>query len=448
MISNVKNVFLIVLLCCSVIAAAGRKPVKKSRPSHLVVVSEQKLAPGIRYTHYRTKSRRSTHIHELRFNRTEQGGALCILKGRDWISGREPLASLTRRYSDSNGREVFGAINANFWSGGRSIPIGPLVADGQVVQMLPYKQWSSAFFDKSNAMVIDTFRLRGILVRGSDTLSISSVNSRFKPFDIVFYNLYAGPSVPFIPDDWVESALHEAMVDTTLLGNDSTEQVLDTAQMREDLRKMMVETNREHATKKLVFRYLHSPCVNAPVPALLIAVDTGVVAVPDSGFIITVSDSVYKLSPLASWSVGDTTVVHFSTNVHSKQVFVNAVSGTPRLVRNGKASPEAAREGVTSKRFINRKLARTAIGVDKSGRELIFAVIEPGSNGNAQEGATLLETARFMKMLGAYQAMNLDGGGSSGMVVENSHVIYKNEDPVTRSISVALGLIRAITETP
>lgn len=59
--------------------------------------------------------------------------------------------------------------------------------------------------------------------------------------------------------------------------------------------------------------------------------------------------------------------------------------------------------------------ARTAIGEDDSGR-LLFVVVEGGRPGRS-EGASLKELAGIMIDLGARWALNMDGGGSSVMVV-------------------------------
>jgi exopolysaccharide biosynthesis protein len=52
-------------------------------------------------------------------------------------------------------------------------------------------------------------------------------------------------------------------------------------------------------------------------------------------------------------------------------------------------------------------------------------------------GMTLPETAELMRELGALDALNLDGGGSSTMVVEGQ-VVNRPSDGRERSVSNAL----------
>jgi hypothetical protein len=60
---------------------------------------------------------------------------------------------------------------------------------------------------------------------------------------------------------------------------------------------------------------------------------------------------------------------------------------------------------------------RTAIGVNKNGRWVYLVVID-GRQPFYSEGATLSELADLMEDFGAYFAMNLDGGGSSTLVMQ------------------------------
>lgn len=62
---------------------------------------------------------------------------------------------------------------------------------------------------------------------------------------------------------------------------------------------------------------------------------------------------------------------------------------------------------------------RTAVGLDRRGRTLILVVVD-GRQSGYSEGATLAELAAILKEHGAYYGMNLDGGGSSTLVMEGS----------------------------
>ncbi|MGD9160163.1 MAG: phosphodiester glycosidase family protein [Desulfobacteraceae bacterium] len=62
---------------------------------------------------------------------------------------------------------------------------------------------------------------------------------------------------------------------------------------------------------------------------------------------------------------------------------------------------------------------RTALGFDDSGRWLLLVVVD-GRQPGYSEGVTLYELAKIMKDRGCTQAINLDGGGSSIMLIRES----------------------------
>jgi len=87
-----------------------------------------------------------------------------------------------------------------------------------------------------------------------------------------------------------------------------------------------------------------------------------------------------------------------------------AVGGGPYLVRDGKIFIDNER---FSNSFLWTKAPRTAIGYTKSGN-LILVTVDGRQKGSC--GATMAELAKIMSDLGAYNAMNLDGGSSTQMV--------------------------------
>jgi exopolysaccharide biosynthesis protein len=93
-----------------------------------------------------------------------------------------------------------------------------------------------------------------------------------------------------------------------------------------------------------------------------------------------------------------------------------ATSAGPILLRSGRTAIDAVTEGELDPRDLNDytfsayRHARTMIGVDSQGRILLATV--DGIAG-VSEGMTLTEEAALMRSLGAVDAMNLDGGGST-----------------------------------
>jgi exopolysaccharide biosynthesis protein len=95
---------------------------------------------------------------------------------------------------------------------------------------------------------------------------------------------------------------------------------------------------------------------------------------------------------------------------------MTVTSAGPILLQNGRPAIDAVAEGVFDPRDLNDysfsayRHARTMIGVDEQGRILLATV--DGIPG-VSENMTLTEKADLMRSLGAVDAMNLDGGGST-----------------------------------
>jgi hypothetical protein len=108
------------------------------------------------------------------------------------------------------------------------------------------------------------------------------------------------------------------------------------------------------------------------------------------------------------------------------------VSAAPVLVRDGRIDIDAAAEGTVDPadlsfnyQWANVRQPRTIAGVDDRG-DLILVTVD-GRLAGGSEGFTLYEEAEFMRSLGAVQALNLDGGGSSAMAV-NGRLVNATSD--------------------
>jgi hypothetical protein len=121
-----------------------------------------------------------------------------------------------------------------------------------------------------------------------------------------------------------------------------------------------------------------------------------------------------------------------------------AVGGFPLLVERGAVASGLASAGAASFRGLN---PRTALGIGANGRRLLLVVID-GRQPAWSVGMTTEETARLMVALGAEQALNLDGGGSSAMaiwdgVAERTRLATRPSDPTGER---AVGNVLAVGE--
>ena len=114
------------------------------------------------------------------------------------------------------------------------------------------------------------------------------------------------------------------------------------------------------------------------------------------------------------------------------------VSAAPVLLRKGNLAIDADTEGVVDAHDLSfgyawaeQRQPRTMAGIDRRGRLLLVTV--DGRQPGVSEGVTIEEGARLMRSLGAVDAMNLDGGGSTAMAVDGTLVNHPSDSTGERA---------------
>lgn len=147
----------------------------------------------------------------------------------------------------------------------------------------------------------------------------------------------------------------------------------------------------------------------------VIAVSKSPLAIPADGFVI-----VGPAKKLEDFAKAKNIELEIQTTPEWKDV-KHIIGGGPYLVKDNQVYVDITEQKLGS---IGGKNPRSAIGYTANNNLIIVAV---DGRENASVGMTLTELAGFMKSIGCYNAMNLDGGGSTvlyinGRVVNNPKV--------------------------
>ena len=156
-------------------------------------------------------------------------------------------------------------------------------------------------------------------------------------------------------------------------------------------------------------------------------------AIPIGGFVLSAHGIMEKV--MADVKVGDTVKVTQTLGGEWDKT-IHAIGAGPRLIRDGSILLTSKEEKFPADITIGRA-PRTAVGVTQDGHIILLVV-----DGRQQQsiGMTLQELALSMQQLGAVNAMNLDGGGSSEMVI-GGKIRNKPSDGRERSMGDALILV-------
>ncbi len=110
----------------------------------------------------------------------------------------------------------------------------------------------------------------------------------------------------------------------------------------------------------------------------------------------------------------------------------NVLGGGPLLLQNGRVVLNGTAEGFSSG-FMAQGAPRTVVGSD--GRQLWLITLQGVNN----PGPTLMETALLMRQEGLQDALNLDGGSSTGLVLADVHTVKGRG--VAAAVHNGLGLV-------
>ena len=315
----------------------------------------------------------------------------------DEVIGTEKTSSIAMRHN------AIAAINAGFFRLDTSIfagdPQGILQIDGHTLSE-PRSHRTALFImndlnrtgpDKSGIQ-IQHFSVRNFIRIGKDEIDLSGINRERRANELILYT----------PEFHV----------TTLTGSDGVEVVVRNGRVR-DIQ------NQQGST---------------PIPA--------------DGFILSASGDL-RTRLLSSFRIGQKVSRRYSftqrligddpsgfyTNSTTWALAEDIVGGVPQLIKNGKIDitwePEKA-----GKSFVEMRHPRTAVAKLKDGKFLMITV--DGRQPDVSVGMNLQELAEYLLSLGATDAMNLDGGGSTTMFLDGKVVNTPSDKEGERKVSDAI----------
>lgn len=158
--------------------------------------------------------------------------------------------------------------------------------------------------------------------------------------------------------------------------------------------------------------------------------------VPEIAWVSTLDGTVFKWDTPLSNAPGIPADQTGDSLAFSTWQVRDAIEAGPMLLEAG--SPRiTVNEEVFFGTTIPEVHPRTAVGIDKEGR-LILMIVD-GRQRNSR-GLSLAELAGLMQAVGAVKAMNLDGGGSSTLIVGGKLINLPTGGTFQREIVSAIGI--------
>jgi hypothetical protein len=299
------------------------------------------------------------------------------------------------RRNDRPGHQVVAATNADFFSYNTGWPVDNQIANGQFVFASP-TQRSHIAIDDDGKPFIDKFNLAAWVKSGNGTVHrIDAVNDTHRVNSIVLHTSFSDTATNF-SGSGVTFLL-------SLVG--SSWSIGDTL-------KMLVAQNG-------VSDLMH------------IGKDQAVLWIGSGPEVWPARKDV---------KVGDTVLVYLGTQPpirHARTM----VGGVGRILLNGIAVSDSinVREK-TSVTFLHARHPRTFVGFDRDSTHFYLCVVDGRQERSI--GMNFKEMADFLLSMGVWNALNLDGGGSTTMMIRdkivNSPSDKTGERPVANTLQVVV----------
>ena len=348
------------------------------------------VAPGVRHL-FRVDAAGPWAIHVVEADPRACGVELGTVKAGDRLEGRETTTGLALRAERARRRPVLAALNADFFSfTPPGVPTGAQVVAGEVVRgpgeraVLGVTAGGDPF--------VGRVRLGGKLwlSRGLSA-TLGRVNARPAGDTLAVYNRFAGASTP------ADSGVVEL----------------------------------------LVRRVGGAGAVGDTLRGVLVGSDTAAAgaAIPEDGVVFAARGRAADFLRLHA-PPGDT--LRWTLRFEPAPGPVREmVGGHPVLLRHGAEVPDA--EGGAAAAFSTTRHPRSAVGWRPDGTLLLVAV--DGRQPGYSVGMSLAELRSLFRELGAAEALNLDGGGSTALVVRGGTVNRPSDPEGERPVANALVLL-------
>ncbi len=155
--------------------------------------------------------------------------------------------------------------------------------------------------------------------------------------------------------------------------------------------------------------------------------------IPHDGYVLSASGS-KRVELLKLLDVGTKINGSLKRGSLAYEQAEDIVGGVPQIVKDGRVDITWEQEK-TTKSFVETRHPRTAVAKLKDGK---FLMITVDGRSEASGGIGLQDLAEYLLSLGATDAMNLDGGGSTTMFVDGKVVNRPSDKEGERKVSDAI----------
>jgi|GEM_PF-1485845 len=365
-------------------------------------------------------------VHVAKMNR---GAKNLVLEPHLVAETGRQLGSLIEFDSTHNNSLI--SLNASFFQGGTHLPVGITVLDKEILQLKKYKNWSSIVFT-DNGVLLTELEIEASIKFGNSKVQIDRFNYRTDTTQIVAYNRLYNNTFPKMNDYEMDSLYIKFLIDNNYnsIVGDATEELMSF----DDFKDIYTKTLDYDSTHN--YNYIKA----IPIEKIGIGSERSYKVQLIENLPVELSKGEILLESKVKFPLFENDTVKISTamNIDNDSI-KHIISTTPIIMKNGKVFVNSKYEGATSRRFNSHHLSRSAFGFNDDYYYIV--AIEP-NQGRSIKGATLLELAWIMDTLGATDAINLDGGGSTSFVFNKQNLAFPYSPNYNRKVSTGISIFK------
>jgi exopolysaccharide biosynthesis protein len=286
---------------------------------------------------------------------------LDVLKGRHEVKAfvsNDKIEGLAPLSEVVKAKEALAGVNGGFYNyEGR--PLGAVMVDGQMVSEPLYNR-ATLGITRTGEVLIDNIKWRGLLnTENNNNIVIDAVNRKpNSENEIIMYNKYFGKKTPQFQQETLELTIENEVVTKVERGS-------------------LIQNS-----------------------------------IPEDGFVVKIFTG---LNDYTAFQEGkDVQYTNVFNPAWHKEDVINIMGGGPKLVTDGEVAVTGDLENF-SQDITAGRAPRTVVGITED-KHLLFVTVD-GRQPELSIGMTLQEMAQYLTELDVTEAMNLDGGDSSQLVI-------------------------------
>lgn len=323
------------------------------------------------------------------------------------------------------------SLNASFFQGGTHLPVGITVLDKEILQIKKYKKWSSIVFT-DNGVSLTELEASASIDFGSSSVEIDRFNYRTDTNQIVVYNSFYNNQFPKVNDTEIDSLYINFLIDNSYntIAGDETEELMSFSEFKYIyMNTMDFDSTNDYNYFKAI-----------PITAIGLGGEKKYKVVSIENLPVDIAKGEILVESKIKFPLFDNDTISINTKMNIGEDSIrHIISATPIIMKNGKVFVNSKYEGATSRRFNSHHLSRSVFGFNKDYYYIV--AIEPNQGRNVK-GATLLETAWIMSTIGATDAINLDGGGSTSFVINKQNLAFPYSPNYNRKVSTGISIFK------